>query len=103
MKLTSVGTVIAIRELDLLGGGKATVTIGKPEKFPDADDYYCPYQITGIKRSNVRYAGGVDAVQALELALKMIGVDLYTSDEARADALSWKGSSDKGDLGFPQS
>lgn len=101
MKLTSVGTVIAVRELDLLGGGKATVTIGKPEKFPDADDYYCPYQISGIKRSNVRYAGGVDAVQALELALKMIGADLYTSDEAKAGALSWKGS-DKGDLGFPQ-
>lgn len=102
MKFTNVGTIIAVRELDLHGGGKVTVTIGKPEKFPDAEDYYCSYQIIGIKRSSVRYAGGVDAVQALELALKMIGADLYTSDEARAGALSWKGN-DEGDLGFPRS
>jgi hypothetical protein len=102
MKITNVGSVIAIREFYLLGGGVVTVVIGKPEKFPNADEYFCPYQITGIKRSNIRYAGGVDAVQALVLALKMVGADLYSSDEAQSGALTWNGSVEKGDLGFPQ-
>lgn len=101
MKLQNVGTVIATRQLDLADGRKVTVTIGKPEKFPDGVNYYCPYQITGIKRDKVRHSGGVDAVQALELALKMIGADLYTSDEAQAGMLSWEGGSKKGDFGFP--
>ncbi len=102
MNLQNVGTIIAIRQLDLADGRKVTITIGKPEPFPDDVNYYCPYQIIGIKRDKVRYAGGVDAVQALQLALKMIGADLETSDEARAGVLSWKGGSKKSDLGFPQ-
>lgn len=103
MNLQSVGTIIATRQLDLADGRKVIVTIGKPEPFPgDAGaDYYCPYQITGIKRNKVRYAGGVDAVQALQLALEMIGADLETSDEARAGVLSWEAGSERGDYGFP--
>jgi hypothetical protein len=100
-KLDSVGTVIAVRNLDLRGGKEVVVTIGMPRKTPDEDDYYCPYQITGADRSDIRYAVGVDAVQALELALRMIGADLYTSNEALNGALSWEGGID-GDLGFPR-
>lgn len=98
MKLTDVGTVIATRELSLSAGKPVTVLIGKPEKFPDSDDYYCPYQILGFGNQRVRYAGGSDAVQALELALKKIGADLYTSKEAQAGELSWHGEKN---LGFP--
>jgi hypothetical protein len=46
----------------------------------------------------VRYAAGIDTVQALELALKMIGVDLYTSKEAQVKELTRQGGDD---LGFP--
>lgn len=98
MKLIDVGTVIATRELSLSPGKIITVLIGKPEKFPDTDDYYCPYQILGFGSQRVRYAGGSDAVQALELTLKMIGTDLYTSKEAQAGELSWHGGRN---LGFP--
>jgi hypothetical protein len=98
MKLTDVGNVIATRELSLPAGKLVTVLVGKPEKFPDTDDYYCPYQIRGFGSERVRYAGGSDAVQALELALKMIGTDLYTSKEAQAGELSWQGGKN---LGFP--
>lgn len=99
MQLKDVGIQIATRALEA-GGKKVTVVIGKPERFPDAEDYYCPYQIVGIGSERVRYAGGVDAVQALQLALKMIGADLYTSPEAETKQLSWTGG-DLGDLGFP--
>lgn len=101
LNLHDVGTVIATRELFNSDGEAVIVIIGKPENFPDGDNCYCPYQITGIKRNKVRYAVGIDAVQALELALKMIGADLYTSDEAHAGNLSWE-AGEKGDLGFPK-
>jgi len=102
MNLKNVGQVIAIRELTSNSGKKITVTIGIPEMFPDGgDDYYCPYQIIGIGNERVRYAGGIDSVQSLELAFKMIGTDLYTSAEAQAGELNWAGGSKKGDLGFP--
>lgn len=100
MKIDRIETIIAIREFILTTGKKVTVVIGKPEKFPDSDDYYCPYQITGIGNEKIRYAGGIDAVQALLLALNMIGADLYTSKEAKKGLLRWKGG-DKGELGFP--
>lgn len=100
MKIDSVGIIVANRELALADGKKVTVTIGKPEKFPDSEDYYCSYQIIGMGNERVRYAGGIDSIQALLLALNMVGADLYTSDEAKTGVLSWKGG-EKGNLGFP--
>jgi len=47
MQLKDVGMQIATRVLDV-GGKRVTVVIGKPEKFPDAEDYYCPYRIVGL-------------------------------------------------------
>jgi len=77
-----------------------TVLIGKPERFPDSPDYYCCYQILGLGFERVKRAGGVDAVQAMDIAHKMIGAELYTSKEYRAGELHWAAGS-KGDLGFP--
>lgn len=103
MKLESVGEVIAIRRLCLNDDEKneVFVTIGKPQPFSDSPDYYCPFQINGLLgRESVFYAGGVDAIQAIQLAMKMIGALLYTSDEAKQGRLRWTGGSN-GDLGFP--
>ncbi len=99
MQLKDIGVQIASRELDA-NGKKVVVVIGRPEKFPDGEDYYCPYQIVGIGSERVKYAGGIDAVQALQLALKKIGTDLYTSQEAQAKQLLWAGG-EPGDFGFP--
>lgn len=101
MKLRSVGTVIATRVLVLSKRKKISVVIGKPRKFRNGMDYYCPLQITGMGDEQVKYSGGVDAVQALQLALEHIGTRLYSSEEARTGRLSWDGGSTKGDLGFP--
>lgn len=102
MELTSIGSVIASRELSLSTGKKVTVLIGKPEPYPDGRDFYCPYQILGIGAERVRYAGGLDSAQALILALNKIGADLYASAEAKAGQLSWTTGGDVGDLGFPK-
>ncbi len=40
-------------------------------------------------------------MQALLLALKRVGADLYTSAEAKAGLLTWEAGSSKSDLGFP--
>ena len=103
VELESVGEVIATREVELKPSGrKVVVTIGKPQRFPgpDGQGHYCPYQISGITRDKVRFAGGADAVQAIALAMKMVGIDLYTSEEGKAGMLSWECGRD-GDLGFP--
>ena len=99
MHLKDVGVQVATRILDL-NGKEVAVMIGRPEKFPDGEDYYCPYQIVGMGGGQVRYAGGIDAVQALQLAIQMIGADLYSSQDARSGKLSWHAGS-PGDLGFP--
>lgn len=102
MKIDSLGEIIAERKLNIVGDEhrKLIVKIGKPQTFPDSLDYYCPYQIIGLGKEKIRYAGGIDAVQALILALKMIGADLYTSKESVEGKLRWEGD-EKGNLGFP--
>ena len=101
MKLTSVGPVMAVRELSLSGKATVSVIIGKPEPFPDGNGCYCPYQILGFGDERVSYAGGEDTVQALMLTLKKIGTDLYTSPEARGGLLTWDAGTTDRDLGFP--
>jgi len=96
--LEDVGNVIAERELDTSDGRTVKVLIGQPQPFPEGSSYYCPIQITGIGKDMVMRAGGVDSVQALLLALKMIGARLYTSDEGRAGTLTWL---ERRNLGFP--
>lgn len=90
MKLDNVGVVIASRELILDGNRKVQVLIGKPMPLPDGnyDGSYCPHQTIGVRSGRVRCAYGVDAVQALTLALSMVGAELYTSEEYQSGRLS---------------
>lgn len=98
LELKSIGVLIARRELSFSNGDKVAVLIGKPEPYPDGEDFYCPYQILSIGSECVRYACGIDSAQALLLALNKINADLNCSREAETGQLSWVGS---GDLGFP--
>ncbi len=99
--LNDVGEVIATRTLTLDGTKQAKILIGKPQRFPNGESWYCPYQTLNVGLDRVLYAGGVDEVQALILALSMIGAKLYTSDEYREGRLTWDCGAVKGDLGFP--
>jgi hypothetical protein len=98
LKLTNLGQIIATRELDLIDGGKVIVTIGMPQTFPEGSSFYCPYQIEGLDSRGIRYSGGIDAVQALQLAMNCIATDLYTSDAFKAGKLRHLGMRN---LGFP--
>lgn len=101
LKLDNVGEVIASRELTLDGSTKVTVLIGKPQCKPAPVDWYCPYQTVGVGSGRVRCGYGGDSVQALVLALSMVGAELYCSAEYEAGRLSWDWGAVKGDLGFP--
>jgi hypothetical protein len=104
MKLESIGEVIAIRTLFLANdpSRKVVVKMGKPQPLPDAvgDDHYCPYQISGVGTERIFYGAGADAFQALELGLKMIGVDLAVLNKKLDGQLRWD-CDEQGNLGFP--
>jgi hypothetical protein len=105
MKLGNVGEVIANRKFTLIREGQepteVEVLMGKPKKFPDHADYYCPYQVTGMGPEKVTAIGGVDAFQAIQLALGTIAVELEVMEKESGGELSWD-AGENGDLGFPE-
>jgi len=101
MKLRTIGEVIARREYCVPGDddSRLKVEVGKPRKFSDRRDYYCAFKISTGASQEIRYAAGVDSVQALELGLHMIGIELkYIFNKDRK--LRWLDTSDK-DLHWP--
>jgi len=79
-----LGSVIAVRELAV---GRSTtrhvtVQIGKPRRG-DLNVWWCPYRVIGVGDDSVRAAGGVDAVQALQLAELAIAARLDTQPRLR--------------------
>jgi len=80
VKLDGVGETIAVRKLTLVDqegpGREVLALLGKPKQLPDHSDYYCPYQIKGAGDERVRYSCGIDAFQALQLAIGTLGVEL---------------------------
>ncbi|MFN7144121.1 MAG: DUF6968 family protein [Myxococcota bacterium] len=93
--------VIAERELELLLPGADTaarivVRIGRP--VPDGQDWRTPYEIHGPGGGEVRARSifGVDSMQSLLGAVKVIGAEL--SIHARRGRLTFLGDDD---LGFP--
>jgi hypothetical protein len=61
--------------------------------------WVCNYEIDWPGVTKRSFAAGAVAIQAILLALKKIGIQLYTSDYHRSGALYWNGSG--GGYGFP--
>lgn len=104
MKLDDVGEIIAVRKLSLLSddgpASEVSALLGKPTQTPGHSDYYCPYQIKGTGSETVRYMCGIDAFQALELAIRSLGSELEVLNQRLGGNLRWEGD-EKGWLGFP--
>lgn len=104
MEVFEIAETIAVRDLyltDTQGSKrKVQVLIGKPEPFPESEGYYCPFQIVGIGSEKLKYAAGIDAVQALQLGMVMIGAALQFLNKEIGGSLQWEGN-DQGDFGFP--
>lgn len=54
------------------------LTLGKPGVMPDAPNggWYCPYRLASAGVARESYAAGVDAVQAVLLALSKVWAEL---------------------------
>ncbi len=76
------------------------VLVGKPQNFPDSPDYYCPFQIIGVGDQSVSYTGGVDSIQAIQMALREVGAQLLALNKANGGKLRWEAGGE-GDLGLP--
>ena len=95
-----LGAIIAERRLRVTGQPEldVRVRIGMPQPFSnDSRNYYCPYQISGLGNKKVKYAGGVDALQALELAICILPAELNVL-RRHCPALGWLDAPD-GDFG----
>ena len=74
------------------------VRIFKPERVDD-HEWKCEYEI-GWPDATRRFAGhGIDSVQALNIALQMVGTEIYTSTYHRAGKLHYHKL--PGGYGFP--
>ena len=112
MKLENVGDVMAVRIYRLFDDSnriessrEVVLRLGKPQRSPgsmESEEYYCPFQLIGVGDERVRYAAGVDAFQAIELALTVIGGLMARLREEHKGRLRWD-YDDRGGFGFPQS
>ena len=82
--------IIATRLLKLRKGSNeiaVPIRIFAPEQHDI--DWGCRFEIAWPDETTTMEAMGVDAVQALELAMKMVGALIYTSDHHASGNLVW--------------
>lgn len=92
--------IIATRVLLLREGERdleVPIRIHAPRE--DGECWMCDYEIDWPHETWRRYAAGLDAVQALVLALQKIGTELYTSEYHQSGRLMWVDPSQG--YGFP--
>jgi hypothetical protein len=106
----TIGDVIAERRLFVVGHPhlKVVVRIGKPrdleELFKDGKenaDMFCPFQFRGVGDERIHFAAGVDAIQALQLVMKAIPVELNALMKEGGYVFRWLDEGES-DLGFPE-
>jgi hypothetical protein len=102
MKAAEMGHVIAIRKLFLVDNPTADIVVklGKPQPTPGENDWFCTTQIVGIGNERIDATYGIDAFQALQLAMKWIGSTLSRLNELSGNKLRWEGD-ETGGFGFP--
>ena len=69
------------------GDKEVVVQVFQPEK--DEDSWICRYEIDWPHQTSSRYAAGFDSVQAVVLALQMVGAEIYASSYHRSGSLKW--------------
>jgi len=97
MQLVQIGEEIASRTLQWTDSSglirNVRIRIGRPQPFPDSTDTYCPVQIVGIGSETVRYSAGIDGIQAIVLALKMVRAELEALERELSGQFTWCGQS----------
>jgi hypothetical protein len=92
--------MIATRALKLQSSGREIeipIRLFAPQQGDNG--WFCWYEIDWPENKRVRNAWGVDSVQAIVIALQMVGTDIYTSNYHKSGNLMFEGPS-RG-YGFP--
>lgn len=84
------------RQFELSDGAQVVVRFHEP--VADQDDFRCDYEIAWSDAARKSHGFGVDAVQALLMAMQKAHIDLLASAHAKAGKLTWLGNHD---LGLP--
>ena len=78
--IKDVGDVIAIREMEFVSDDgrkeKAYLKVGRPFEHSKDLDWCCPYELSTESRKKVFGMIGIDSLQALELTMKMLRVEI---------------------------
>ncbi len=80
-------------EFDHNDGTRVSLLIGTPVCVGE-DEWRCPYQFVGFSNTKNRWIYGADAVQALELAIRVATAAFSQLDEVRDGRVTWLGSSE---------
>jgi hypothetical protein len=97
MKKRVFGPIVAVRELrEVTSSRKIIIKIAKPRK-EKTGDWVCAYSLAGSGKHEIQYAYGIDAFQAIFMALEGIRGMLDDS----TICLKWSGG-EAGDTGFPR-
>lgn len=98
-RIDDIGDVIAERRLSVAGEDREIwIRIGKPRRFPDGVDYFCPYEILGLDLTRVMRAGGVDSMQALQAAISNLSALIWAQNKLLGGRLRWL--DEQGEIGF---
>lgn len=99
---SAISTPVVERRLSVIDDPHRVlvVRIGRPVPDPDpGGNWRCPYQIDGIDDASVQHAHGIDALQALIMAIEATRVKLGSSGLE----LSWEGGEPgENDAGIPR-
>ncbi|WP_439498740.1 DUF6968 family protein [Bosea sp. (in: a-proteobacteria)] len=70
------------------GDAQVRIVVESPQK--GEVDWSCAYKIDWPGEARLGFGYGIDSTQAMLLALRAIGTDLYTSDYHRSGRLRWE-------------
>ena len=80
--------VIAQRLL-VLGTSSGDVQVPVRLFQPEEKDWICRYEIDWPRGTKSHFAAGIDTMQALVLATRTVGADIYASDYHKSGSLRW--------------
>ena len=85
--IKDLGTVIASREMEFIfddgGREKAFLKIGMPFEYNENPDWCCPYELSTASSRKLFGMIGIDALQALELTMKTLRVEIEHWEKKR--------------------
>lgn len=89
LKINEIDIVVASREMELHFEDGRTETflvkVGMPYEYGNGFDWCCPYEIGTESNRSLRGAFGIDSIQALELAMKIIILEIKIWEKFQVD------------------